>query len=87
MRPALALLVLCLTVAGPLPVAAKKAKAEAGETAPKPAKSAKPKAKKSGGSAPKFIKGGEESTTERDRRLYRECKGRVNAGACAGYTG
>lgn len=28
----------------------------------------------------------QESTAERDRRLYRECKGLPNAGACAGYT-
>ena len=28
----------------------------------------------------------EESTAERDRRLYRECKGRPNAGACLGFT-
>ena len=28
----------------------------------------------------------EESTAERDRRLYRECKGMPNAGACLGYT-
>ena len=28
----------------------------------------------------------EESTAERDRRLYRECRGRHNAGACLGYT-
>ena len=28
----------------------------------------------------------EESRSDRDRRLYRECKGRVNAGACLGYT-
>ena len=28
----------------------------------------------------------EESTSERDRRLYRECKGRPNAGACLGFT-
>lgn len=27
-----------------------------------------------------------ESTAERDRRLYRECKGLPNAGACLGYT-
>jgi hypothetical protein len=85
MRPAPALmLILCLTLAGPSPATAKKAKAEAAEKVAKPAKA---KAKKSGGSAPKFIKGGEESTAERDRRLYRECKGRVNAGACSGYTG
>ena len=28
----------------------------------------------------------EESTAERDRRMYRECKGLHNAGACRGYT-
>ena len=28
----------------------------------------------------------EESKAERDRRLYRECQGRHNAGACLGYT-
>ena len=28
----------------------------------------------------------EESKAERDRRLYRECQGRPNAGACLGYT-
>jgi len=29
----------------------------------------------------------EETTTARDRRLYRECRGMPNAGACLGYTG
>ncbi|GGH57974.1 hypothetical protein GCM10010975_18130 [Comamonas phosphati] len=28
----------------------------------------------------------EESSLERDRRLYRECQGRPNSGACSGYT-
>ncbi|NMM82098.1 hypothetical protein B2J86_14380 [Acidovorax sp. SRB_14] len=28
----------------------------------------------------------EETSAERDRRLYRECKGLPNAGACRGYT-
>lgn len=28
----------------------------------------------------------EETTSERDRRLKRECKGAPNAGACLGYT-
>lgn len=28
----------------------------------------------------------EETPAERDRRLYRECQGRPNSGACAGYT-
>jgi hypothetical protein len=34
----------------------------------------------------KFLPGSEESAKERSSRLKRECKGRVNAGACAGYT-
>jgi len=29
----------------------------------------------------------EETTAARDRRLYRECRGMPNAGACLGYTG
>lgn len=28
----------------------------------------------------------EETTAEHDRRMYRECKGMHNAGACRGYT-
>lgn len=38
---------------------------------------------------PERIKGGAgggESQTMRDKRLTRECRGRVNAGACLGYT-
>jgi hypothetical protein len=34
----------------------------------------------------KFLQGSEETTKERSSRLKRECKGGVNAGACAGYT-
>jgi flagellar basal body-associated protein FliL len=46
------------------------------------------KAKKKKGSAPKFVNSSsQETTAERDRRLYRECKGRPNAGACLGYAG
>ena len=44
--------------------------------------------KKSGNSGQtKFIPGSAETTKERSTRLKGECKGRVNAGACAGYTG
>ena len=51
----------------------------------------KPKAtktrKKTGASGQvKFLPGSAETTKERSSRLMRECKGRVNAGACAGYT-
>lgn len=36
---------------------------------------------------PKVVpSGSEESAAARDRRLKRECKGRPNAGACAGHT-
>lgn len=34
----------------------------------------------------RFLPGSAETTKERSSRLMRECKGRVNAGACAGYT-
>ena len=38
------------------------------------------------GKSAKFIPGSQESAKERSTRLKRECKGRVNAGACEGYT-
>jgi hypothetical protein len=60
------------------PAFAKKAKE-------KPEQVATTKAKKPGKVS--FENGSGESTAERDRRLLRECKGRPNAGACAGYTG
>lgn len=34
---------------------------------------------------PKPEKGNGETVPERERRLLRECKGRPNAGACAGF--
>jgi len=34
----------------------------------------------------KFLPGSQETRKERETRLKRECKGRVNAGACEGYT-
>jgi len=77
MRHALAILVICALSVGP--VQATTAKIEKTTTV-------KVK-KKHGSKAPKFIKDASETTSERDRRLLRECKGRVNAGACAGYTG
>jgi hypothetical protein len=41
---------------------------------------------KSAGNNAKFSSGSQETTKERNARLQRECKGGVNAGACAGYT-
>jgi hypothetical protein len=34
----------------------------------------------------RFLSGSGETEKERSSRLKRECRGRVNAGACAGYT-
>ncbi|NMM06230.1 hypothetical protein [Polaromonas sp.] len=51
---------------------------------------AKTKAKKKTavvrGNKVKYVRGSEETTGERNTRLKRECKGRVNAGACEGYS-
>jgi hypothetical protein len=41
---------------------------------------------KKSGSKTTFSSGSQETTKERSARLQRECKGAVNAGACAGYT-
>lgn len=41
---------------------------------------------KPAGNTAKFVPGSQETTKERSSRLQRECKGGVNAGACAGYT-
>jgi hypothetical protein len=54
-----------------------------GLAATEKAKKAAP-AKKQGST--KFMPGSEETRKERATRLKRECKGRVNAGACEGYT-
>jgi len=65
------------------------AQAQAAQDSDKPAKSKakakKTKAKSAGGKV-KFISGSEETPAQRSARLTRECKGAVNAGACAGYT-
>ena len=47
---------------------------------------AKVKKKTASGGQIRFLPGSAETTKERSTRLKRECKGRVNAGACAGYT-
>jgi hypothetical protein len=44
------------------------------------------KAKTTTASKSKFLPGSQETTKERATRLQRECKGGVDAGACAGYT-
>lgn len=55
-----------------------------------PSLAASKKAKKTVNAPPgksvKFMPGSQETAKERSARLKRECKGRVNAGACEGYT-
>jgi hypothetical protein len=46
----------------------------------------KKKAKSSKSVKVKQEAGSAESTKDRERRLLRECRGQVNAGACAGLT-
>ncbi|AOG23612.1 hypothetical protein [Acidovorax sp. RAC01] len=76
-----ACLVVCGTVVSPLTIAKPASEhsksANSKRAAAKPA-SAKIKVHKSSS---------EETSAERSRRLYRECKGMNNAGACKGYTG
>lgn len=64
-----------LAVALPYPAVAAEGKPKSTTPAPKK-KVAKPK----------FIDDTAETQKQRDKRLTRECKGRPNAGACAGYT-
>ncbi|WP_416548226.1 hypothetical protein ACHEXK_04785 [Limnohabitans sp. DCL3] len=48
-----------------------------------PAKAAKPKRTKA--PQPQLKQGTGESQAERDKRLFRECRGKTNAGACEGF--
>jgi hypothetical protein len=61
--------------------------AQAAEGVTQPTKSkTKAKKKTARGTKVKYVRGSEETSSERSTRLKRECKGRVNAGACEGYT-
>lgn len=65
------------------------AQAQAPEVLNPPTKTTKKKSKKpkaGAGAKAKFISGSQETKQERSARLKRECKGGVDAGACAGYT-
>ena len=70
--------------APPKPQRAKKSD-NAKETASKPKKRVANKAAAKRNTA-KFDNGTQEADSRRIARLKRECKGQVNAGACAGYT-
>ena len=50
------------------------------------AKKKNKKAKSATGAKAKFVPSSQETKKERSTRLMRECKGAVDAGACAGYT-
>ena len=78
-RPALTVMLLAAALMSGAHAKTQPADVSDGQTSSK-------KAKKSGGGQVKFLRGSEESPSERSNRLKRECKGRVNAGACAGYT-
>lgn len=68
-------------------VQAKSPSADSGQSSSKAKKKSAKGAKGSGGGQMKILPGSAETTKERNDRLKRECKGRVNAGACAGFTG
>ncbi|MEO7401780.1 MAG: hypothetical protein ABIV07_13625 [Polaromonas sp.] len=82
MKPAWAVMLLAAALMGG--AQAKSPPTDAGD---KPAAGkAKKKSAKTGGGQIKFLPGSAETARERSTRLKRECKGRVNAGACEGYT-
>jgi hypothetical protein len=93
MKTQLPLVVATLAIAlvfGSAPVAAQsKPNQQYSAEAKKPKKS-KTSGAKSGGvgkaSGVVFYDGSAENPNKREARLRRECKGRPNAGACAGYT-
>lgn len=84
LQPALAFIVVAAVLMGSVP-------AYSAEPVDKPAKTkVNKKAAKAAATGRvgkvTFLHGSEETSQERSARLKRECKGRVNAGACEGYT-
>jgi hypothetical protein len=77
-----ACMALCLFSAAPTTHAADKKTGQTTNTAAHNASSQK----KGGIKIKHYRSTSEESTADRDRRMYRECWGRPNAGACSGYT-
>ncbi|MFC5521216.1 hypothetical protein [Polaromonas jejuensis] len=82
-RPALAFMVAAVALVGSIPAHSTEATDQPAKTVTKK-KAAKTKAAGQGGKV-KFMPGSGETAKERSARLKRECKGRVNAGACEGY--
>jgi hypothetical protein len=86
MKPAWAVMLLAAALMGG--AHAKSRPADAGDKplSSKAKKKSAKSAKASHAGQIKFLPGSGETAKERSARLKRECKGRVNAGACEGYT-
>ena len=80
MAPLWSVLLAAGLLAGPVPAASASTESNGA------ADSAKTKKKVQGGGQVRFLPGSAETVKDRSDRLRRECKGQVNAGACAGYT-
>ena len=80
MTPILSMLLTAGLLAGTAPAASASTKSSGA------ADSATTKKKVRGSSQIRFLPGSAETAKDRSNRLRRECKGQVNAGACAGYT-
>ena len=73
---------LCITIAAAVTLVVITATtASAGERNPKSSKKPSSRIK-----IQNIRSSSEETPSERDRRLHRECQGKPNSGACAGYT-
>jgi hypothetical protein len=84
--PALALLAAAVLLGGNA-LAQNQPAQDEGRPAKSKSKSKKTAAKPgAAGGKVKFISGSAETPAQRSARLKRECKGGVDAGACAGYT-
>lgn len=83
LRPVWAVMFLAAALMGGT-VHAKSQSADGGQSS---SKAKKKSAKGASRGQMKILPGSAETTKERNDRLKRECKGRVNAGACAGFTG
>ena len=88
--PVLALLAAAVLLGGNAVAQTQAAQDGGGKPAKPKTKKAKAKSSSTGttgaGGKVKFMSGSEETPAQRHARLTRECKGAVNAGACAGYT-
>lgn len=85
-KPTLAFMVVAALLMGSAHAEAQPAEAGDQPAKTKPKKKAAKTAVTGQGGKVKFMPGSGETAQERSTRLKRECKGRVNAGACEGYT-